>query len=220
MQRQRLISNKILQSILLAVFALLGYVMGSIYILDEQTREEALTQTPYVLLAGMLLLLLYARTPFNIKTISIFTSIAVSSYIIEAIGVKTGFIFGHYVYGSNFGIQLFNTPLLIGVNWLYLVCASAAVARQITPDPNRQLLWAALLMVGYDFLLEQAAPKMGLWSWQDSQPPLQNFLAWFLLALGYQWLLKKYQIDTRNNLALPLLILQVSLFALVILFIP
>lgn len=219
MQRQHLISNRWIQLVTLSGLALLVYVMGSIHILDNQSREAALSHTPLVLLINTAILLFFAQTRLFGKTLVIFTFITVSSFIIEAIGVNTGFIFGNYLYGENFGIKIFSTPLLIGINWLFLVYACASVARQITGNKGLQPILAALLMVGYDSILEWAAPKMGLWTWHDSHPPFQNFLSWFIIALFYQWLLKKYNIETQNRMAAPLLILQISLFILVILFV-
>jgi len=41
-------------------------------------------------------------------------------FSVEGIGVATGVLSGSYSYGSAFGFKLFKTPIMIGVNWLFL----------------------------------------------------------------------------------------------------
>ena len=42
-------------------------------------------------------------------------------FVEEAIGTNNGVIFGEYTYTSVSGFGLFNTPPLIGANWLILI---------------------------------------------------------------------------------------------------
>lgn len=37
----------------------------------------------------------------------------------EAIGVTTGVVFESYAYGDPFGIKIFETHIMIGVNWFF-----------------------------------------------------------------------------------------------------
>jgi putative membrane protein len=43
-----------------------------------------------------------------------------AGYLLEMFGVKTGRIFGEYIYGNNLGYKWNDVPLIIGLNWLML----------------------------------------------------------------------------------------------------
>jgi putative membrane protein len=51
---------------------------------------------------------------------------------LEVVGVKTGLIFGEYKYGSTLGIKLFEVPLIIGFNWVFVILGSISISRLIT----------------------------------------------------------------------------------------
>lgn len=60
---------------------------------------------------------------------------------------------------------------------------------------------------------------MQLWYWEKGNIPFSNYIAWFVLALFFQWLIRRNRIVTQNNMALPLLLLQIVLYISVILYI-
>lgn len=119
--------------------------------------------------------------------------IAVVSFLTEAAGVNTGEIFGVYTYGNTLGPKLLNTPLIIGLNWFLLIYCTNVVSRQLwdmitgRKDESRSglkrsvfiVVTGSLLMVFYDLLLEPAAVRLEMWSWECGIIPLRNFLAWF-----------------------------------------
>ena len=43
-------------------------------------------------------------------------------------------------------------------------------------------LLVALLMVGFDIIMEPAAMHLDYWNWHDGQVPVQNYLAWLILG--------------------------------------
>ena len=45
--------------------------------------------------------------------------------------------------------------------------------------------FVALLMVGFDLLLEPAAVKLNYWVWVKDYIPVQNYLAWFGLSFVF-----------------------------------
>lgn len=207
------------QRIVIILVGFFVYVMGAFRIADPVTRHASLKLTPVALLISTAVLLCFARFPLNRKNAGIMLGIFLTGFLAEVIGVNTGWIFGHYRYGDNFGIKLWNTPLLIGINWLFLVYACAAVADRFPIPSSWRIPAGALLMLGYDAILEKAAPRMGLWVWENSQIPVFNYVCWFILALAYQWILRRNGICTRNAAALPLLLFQTGLFVVVILFV-
>lgn len=201
---------------ILGLVAFFVYGAGVFQILNPATRAFSLRLTPIALLVSTAVLFLFARFPWNFKNAGILFFIFLAGYIAEVAGVNTGIIFGSYSYGSNFGIKLWDTPLLIGVNWVFLVYACAAVAFYFPWSGAVQVGIAVLLMLGYDVILEKAAPLMGLWEWKEARVPFYNYLSWFVLAVFFQGLLRKYRVCSRNAAALPLLLLQIGLFVAII----
>jgi putative membrane protein len=72
-------------------------------------------------------------------------------------------------------------------------------------------------MVGYDLIMEQVAPKMDMWSWQNDMVPLQNYLMWALLAVIFHTLRYRMKVRDRNVMALPLFVVQTLFFLLILL---
>jgi len=158
--------------------------------------------------------------------------IAVASFFIEAAGVNTGKIFGVYAYGNTLGPKLLNTPLIIGVNWFLLIYCTNVISRQLWKRiTDRQegsrtglmrsmfiVVTGSLLMVFYDLLLEPAAIRLDMWSWECGIIPLRNFLAWFFLSLVFHIYIKYRGEEEINPRALPLFAVQLGFFAVIDLF--
>ncbi len=219
MGRLALIHRKPFQLAICLLLAFFVYGMGTFLIINPQTRPEALRMTPLALMLTVSVLFFFAESRYTWTMVASFTFIALIGFLVELIGVQTGWIFGRYQYTSHFGVRWWDTPPLIGINWLFLTYAWAAVVHNSGNAPKHRMLWAAAGMLAYDLLLEQAAPLMQLWHWKGGHIPLSNYLAWFGLALFFQWILHFNRIDTRNSLALPLLLLQLVMYLGIILFI-
>lgn len=104
----------------------------------------------------------------------------------EMIGTNTGLVFGEYSYGKTLGFQVGHVPLIIGVNWLMLVYASAAVVNHFGEKLHFAVKAAlsAALMVFLDFFIEPVAMRYDFWSWAGDIIPIQNYIAWFVIAFG------------------------------------
>ena len=160
--------------------------------------------------------MLFHYQPFNAKSGVIFITIFLVSFIVEAIGVASGLLFGNYSYGSGLGYKLLETPIIIGLNWVFVSYISASLGCLITRNRFQSILISSLIMVVYDVVLEQVAPKLDMWSWQDGVVPIQNYLAWFFMALIFQILLKISKIDFNNRMSLLLLVCQILFFIILI----
>lgn len=181
-------------------FILIFYTVGIIGFLIPYTKNIFITITPFALLLGTYLLAIYHK-PYSKKVLAALLSIFTLGFIAEVIGVNTGLIFGDYSYGSALGIKLFNTPLLIGVNWLFLTYTSISIVSRFLKKEILIVFLSPLLMLCYDFLLEQVAPKMDMWSWQGSQIPLKNYLSWYLFGVLFVALLRVVKVNTKNPIA-------------------
>lgn len=196
----------------IAVLALL-HLVGLVGFAMPQLRSLFQILTPFHLLIGFGVLMFFhgdwGRPFLN------FVALAFSlGFGIEVLGVQTGWVFGSYEYTEVLGIQLWGVPLIIGINWVTLTYITGWASSLTMHSIPGKILLGALLMVGLDGLIEPFAINTGLWVWEQSEIPLQNFAAWFGIALVIQWLYHQLPFDKRNPIALPLLIIQAVFFLL------
>ena len=121
------------------------------------------------------------------KFVIVSIGVIVGSFGIEWLGVRTGEIFGAYVYGQTLRPSVGGVPISIGCAWFVMLIASTAVAQKIAPkslagNPFKLAFLVAALMVCFDLLMEPAAVKLDYWTWLDNRVPLQNYLMWFGLS--------------------------------------
>ena len=90
------------------------YFVGIVGLLLPLTNALFLQLTPFALALSSLALVIFYDEKISKKAILVFAGIYATSFVIEAIGVNTGLIFGNYIYGNGLGTKLFNTPLIIG----------------------------------------------------------------------------------------------------------
>ena len=104
------------------------------------------------------------------------------TFIIEAIGVSTGMIFGPYTYGTVLGPKIAGAPPVIALTWVTVILGSLAIARQLSSSKLLITVIAAILCTAFDFILEPVAVHLGYWKWNGAIP-LQNYAAWGITAL-------------------------------------
>lgn len=194
------------------LFFIIFYSVGIIGLTLPSTHGLFTRLIPFALLLSISALVLFHRGRFSSRELLVYLGIFLAGFLVEVVGVNTGLVFGEYQYGSSLGIKLFNTPLMIGVNWLLLTYLTAAVSRKLGLGAFLTDLTAAGMMLAYDLILEQMAPALDMWSWTGEDIPLQNYLAWFVLALIFQWFLRRSATVIRNPVALVILLCQVLFF--------
>ncbi len=193
------------------------YIIGIAGMMIPATSALFMKLTPLALLMNFGLLLTHHETKFSVITILIFSLILLSGFFIEIIGVQTGIIFGEYVYGKGLGWKLWDTPLIIGLNWLLLVYTTATITQKIKIHNIIRIALGAGMMLVYDLIMEQVAPRMDMWSWKNGIIPIENYIAWFVIASLFHALIQFSGIKIKNKLSETVLIAQFVFF--VILFI-
>ena len=201
-------------------FIVIFYIVGVCGFILPFTRQLFVVLIPYSLILTIGLLGLFHRRENPIKHITIFSIVYVSGFLVEMVGVNSGLIFGTYTYGAGLGIKIAGTPIIIGLNWLFLVYTSAAIAERIKTNNALKILLGALLLVGYDLVLEQVAPKLDMWYWERGVIPLKNYLAWFVIAILFHSLFKAFRINPHNPLAGILFVSQMVFFILLSIILP
>jgi putative membrane protein len=212
------VSNFLIQNKLRVIgIVILFYVVGVVGIATSQTLF--ITLFPFALVLSFLTMMLYDSSSSSSQAITCFSLIFLVSLVLEIIGVNTHQIFGSYSYGEALGFKLLHTPLLIGLNWVMLVYSSASLAQMFVKENWSQVIVASVFMVVYDFVLEQVAPFLQMWSWDQGVVPLKNYLDWFIIALLFQAILKRMRIKTNNPVASAIFVAQFVFFVAILILI-
>ena len=163
---------------LVAVF----YAVGLVGHLLQPLRPLMLTVTPwFLLLSGLFLVwptLANGKRGFRWWCLLVW----LITCAIEAIGVATGMIFGSYHYGSVLGLLILGVPPVIGFNWVLVVLGAMVLSDRLPIHPGFRILVTGLIATLFDFMMEPSAISNGYWIWAGGTIPLQNYLAWFLIA--------------------------------------
>lgn len=193
------------------------YAIGFVLFAIPLTRGFFIYITAITLLLVIALIFCYHKK-WDFKTIALFSFIIISSFILEMLGVATAEIFGVYKYDAGLGLKLVDTPVLIGLNWLFLVYATHSIASKISSKSVIRVLSGAFFMLAYDIIIEFVAPIMGMWHFNSAYPPLKNFIAWFFAGLVFQTGLVAFKINTDNKPARSLIFIQLGFFLLIALY--
>lgn len=195
----------------------LFHLVGLAGLMWPVSRSLFITLVPFHLLFSFSLMAWFHQ-PFSRRWLLVAGSIVVLGYLAEAIGVATGLVFGEYQYDRALGPKLFHTPPIIGLNWLMLVYASHELMKYLRMPKGFIPLAGATAMVLYDMALEPVAMQLEFWSWAGNVVPVQNYIAWFVLALLFHALMLIPEHKTRNPVAPALFVIQALFFALLYLF--
>ncbi len=133
------------------------------------------------------------------------------SFLAEVFGVKTGLLFGDYVYGKVLGAAIAEVPVIIGLNWVIIVAGSIQLAKKYSLN---SIIWPAVITVLFDFLMEPAAIYLKYWTWENNIIPFQNYAAWFSISLLLSFVYQKMKIDYKNDLLIHYLFAQALFFLL------
>ncbi len=200
------------------LFFVIFYIVGFLGLVTPISHQLFLKLFPLALALSFVAILFFHQDPFDSKTIIILTLVGILGYLIEVAGVYTHIIFGNYKYGESLGIKLLNTPLLIGVNWVMLSYTGSSIAERIPVPASIKILIATVIILIYDFILEHIAPGVDMWSWENNIVPVRNYIAWFVIALVFQTLIRIAGIKTRNSIAWKIILIQAIFFLLLIIF--
>lgn len=180
----------------------------------------------------MFVLLLYTQQRINLDMLLfIFTCFTVG-IVAEMIGVKTGWLFGEYSYGTVLGPMINRVPWIIGINWFIIIyCCGIAVQTLLNriidglplpeeaPRPSLRafsvIIDGATLAVFFDWLMEPVAAKLGYWQWvSNNDAPFYNYLCWFFISILLLSVFHYGRFGKQNKFAINLLLIQAMFFLL------
>ncbi len=139
----------------------------------------------------------------------------VVTFTFEAIGVATGAVFGSYYYGKVLGFGFFGVPLVIGFTWTLVVLGFLQVMEVFPSQKLRPFLGIVFTAVGavvFDWIMEPLAMGLGYWHWEGNMVPLQNYIAWGVIAAGCAVLYYLLEVRLKNQLLAGYLVIQTVFF--------
>jgi bisanhydrobacterioruberin hydratase len=131
---------------------------------------------------------------------------------VEWVGVTYGVLFGSYSYGDSMGFKIAGVPILIGANWAILVLTTGVCANALAQSRKIRVLIGALLMLFLDFFMERSAPIFDFWTFDNYVAPIENYISWFVLALGLHAVFQYVAITGNKRFSLHVVIAQFVFF--------
>jgi len=192
------------------VFLIVIFLVGLIGLNTKWTSEIA-ALTPYILGLSAIVLLLNHRE-WNRYFVIFLAFASISGYLIELIGIETRLIFGNYSYGATLGYKLYGVPIVMGLNWFLMVYSCGMVANLFRFGVFLKSIVGAFLMVILDVSLEPVAVILDFWTWENGIIPMQNYIAWFLVAFVLLIYFHKLELKKMNRIAVGLFIIQYIFF--------
>lgn len=206
LQHKKMLIDKIIK-ILFLIVLIMTPVGLLIMIFDLGFRQYLWTTNIYLSLQAITTFLFLLRF-FNRKKVVIFSLILIlSSFLIEYIGVITGFPFGNYNYTEKIAPLIFGkVPVAIAFSW-YIIAVNAYIVVRLTfknvfHDLTILIVSSAFILF-IDFLLEPFASFYNqFWIWEKGSIPMSNYISWWIMGFLYSllanYLFKKEMRDLFN----------------------
>jgi uncharacterized membrane protein len=123
--------------------------------------------------------------------VTLVATATIGGFAVEAIGVATGFPFGHYDYSGQLGPKLLGVPLIIPLAWTWMAWPAWLAALRLTSRKFGQIALAGAGLAAWDLFLDPQMVAEGYWTWRSPTPalpgvpgvPIGNYLGWLGFAL-------------------------------------
>lgn len=135
---------------------------------------------------------------------------AVGGFLVELVGVHSGFPFGHYAYSPNLGVRVAGVPLVIALAWPMIAWPAALAARRLVSGFTTRVLLGGWALAAWDLFLDPQMVAAGHWRWRHPSPhlpgvpnvPLTNHAGWLgvslLMSLALQCVLGRRDHSARG----------------------
>jgi uncharacterized membrane protein len=170
-----------------AALAIAGVLAQIVYPLVHGEARDVDTIVVVVLIG--LACLAHAHRCGVLAPVAVIT--VLGGYLVEQLGVHSGFPFGSYRYTHSLGVRIFDVPLVIALAWPMLAWPAALVARRLTSMFWPRVLLGAWALATWDLFLDPQMVAAGHWRWRHPAPhlpgvgtvPLTNYAGWLGVAL-------------------------------------
>lgn len=194
-----------------SLIIILFHAVGLYGFLNPELQSLFIKLVPFHLL---LMFLLMAISGYDgSKNILLFSFVVYSlGFLVEVLGTRSGLLFGSYSYGDTLGVKLWQTPLLIGINWLILIYATGILLNGFISNKYLLALLGAVILVIVDFLIEPVAVMYDYWSWAGDVIPVRNYVGWFGVSFILFLFFANMSFKKRNPSAIILFLAQACFF--------
>lgn len=152
--------------------------------------DRALFSAATVVL-GYLFSIVHALLSRGLPAVLALLGVTVGGFLIEALGVATGFPFGSYSYSGALGPQLLGVPLIIPLAWTWMAWPAWLAATRFCSSRWARIAVGAFGLAAWDLFLDPQMVAEGYWRWLDPTPalpglpgiPAANFLGWLGFAV-------------------------------------
>ena len=188
------------------------YLVGAVGFVVPFTQGVFIDLTPLNLLFSLIVLIYAVKSDLKLIHWGVFLLIYALGFIIELIGTNTGWPFGEYEYGSVLGVKLYETPLLIGVNWLVLILSThLALSKTISNKVLIPFIGATAMLV-FDLFLEPIAIVTGMWTWAALEIPFANYVSWWIIAFVLHFLMLLLRFESGAKVGMAVFVAQLVFF--------
>jgi putative membrane protein len=180
------------------------YIMFCVGIIGHSipmTHDLMIWLTPLFLFGMGIFVLNPAIRKKDIKLLGWIAVTYLLTFFIEVLGVETGLVFGDYNYGSTLGPEVFDVPVVIGFNWVLVVVGAVILSNWFFKNIYIASFAAGLISMVFDIFLEPVAIELDYWTWTGGDIPIQNYIAWFIIAAIFSFAFLK--IVGRRDHSLP-----------------
>lgn len=166
----------------LAIAAQIAYPLTSGEPLRQLTIATVLTAATAVLMQ--------AWSTYGLRYAAIYLSVTAGfAFLIELVGVTTGWPFGEYSYAETLGSKIHGVPVLVPLAWVMMAHPLLVASRRLNAR------WAAFIagfgLMAWDVFLDPMMVAAGHWTWVHTTPalwgvpgiPLSNFFGWLLSGI-------------------------------------
>ncbi|MDO9376778.1 MAG: carotenoid biosynthesis protein [Ferruginibacter sp.] len=217
----------------IAIFFHLVGLVGILFL----DKEFFISATPLNLLLSFALLV-WTQQGKNSYFFAFLALVFCIGFAVEAIGVNTGQLFGDYSYGTVLGPKWQHAPLVIGINWIIVICCCGITTHTMITQAAANLptgtggkisglralsviVDGATLAVIFDWLMEPVAVKLGFWTWHSGAGiPTYNYFCWFIISAVLLTLFHFARFSKPNKFAINLLLIQSMFFLILRTFLP
>lgn len=173
--------------------------------------QVALDLVPINLIFTFLVAVKY-QTEFSLRFILTLVWIYCIGLAAEIVGVNYGWLFGEYTYGEVLGIAIFNTPLIIGLNWVLVTYCTGSFIELFRIPKILKCFASVVFLVSFDYFLEPVAIKNGFWTWTNGGVPLQNYIGWAIVSSILMTLFFYTDFPKKNKVASTIIFIQFAFF--------
>jgi putative membrane protein len=188
------------------------YLVGIVLHLFDATLPAMLKFTPYTILLTSVLGFFFEIKERNYSVLIWALLTFLVTLFLEIVGVATSLVFGAYQYGNTLGFAILGVPVLIGINWTIIILGLGSVIGQRVVNPVVGALFTASFTVIFDYVMEPVAIAFDYWSWEIGTIPLQNYIAWFIIAFVFSYLFLKRKLKSTNYVPCIIVVVQFFFF--------